>query len=196
MTKANPRRILKQALKDEADALRGIIRSYALKMGIATPADADRIADEILSDTATKAIEKAAAFDTDRRPIPWLLGIAMNCIRQRRTQQQRRNQREINVRDLYRATEANHSDDELFDQFSTWVSQPSTLEVQQHIKALLAPLSANDRELLQLAIIEELDSQTIADKLNLTATNVRVRVHRILKRLRRQAHLNDLEKCV
>lgn len=196
MTKANPRRILKKALQDEAEVLRGIIRSYVLKMGVASVATVEQVADEILSDTAAKAIEKADAFDTERRPIPWLLGIAMNCIRQRRTTQQRRNQREINVRDLYRTTEADHTDDDLFDQFATWVRQPSTLEMKQALKALLAPLSDDDRELLQLAIVEELDSQTIADQLNLTATNVRVRVHRLLKHLRRQAHLNDLEKCV
>ncbi|MEL7436054.1 MAG: hypothetical protein AAFN11_19065, partial [Chloroflexota bacterium] len=79
MTKANPRRILKKALQDEAEVLRGIIRSYVLKMGVASVATVEQVADEILSDTAAKAIEKADAFDTERRPIPWLLGIAMNC---------------------------------------------------------------------------------------------------------------------
>lgn len=193
MSEQDPQRILTKVLQTEADTLRGIIRSYALRMGAASAAEATTVADEILSETTTAAMEAADKFDTSRRPIPWLLGIALNRIRRRVRQQQQQRQREINVRDMYPSTQADCSDDELFDQFSAWARQPSQLELRQQLAPLLATLSDDDNRLLQLSVVEELDSQRVAAELGMTAVTVRVRLHRILKRLRRQAHLHKRE---
>jgi RNA polymerase sigma factor (sigma-70 family) len=183
----NKRELLETVIESEVQTLAGIIYSYVIRMGLASDPEATAIASEILSDVVVTALEHAESYDLSRRAIPWLLGIALNFIRRRRQSQQRN--REIPVRDLHNNPEL--SDDELLDRFAERVFQHSTLETQQETDALLAPLSVDDQQILRLAILEELDANTIARELHITPTTARVRLHRALKRLR--AHFK-LEK--
>ena len=183
----NKRQLLETVIENEAKTLAGIIHSYVIRMGLASEPEAATIANEILSDVVVTALERAESYDISRKAIPWLLGIALNFIRQRRQAHQRN--REIPVRDLHDNPEM--GDDELLDRFAELVIHRSTLETQQQTDAFLAPLSTDDQQILRLAILEELDANTIARELNITPTAARVRLHRAIKRLR--AHLK-LEK--
>lgn len=178
-------------LNEEATTLHNIIRSYVVKMGLAQGATADEHTSEIINETVVAALQHLDRYDAQRRMLPWLLGIAINRIRRCLAQRGQAQQREIAVRDLYPGTQAQHSDDELFNRFAQWVTDASTLESEQAVADLLAPLSPSDREILHLAILQELDAPTIARQLAISPTAVRVRIHRALKRLRGHYHLNE-----
>jgi RNA polymerase sigma-70 factor (ECF subfamily) len=63
------------------------------------------------------------------------------------------------------------------------------LRIQQHeqyeeIRQALARLSDKDRELISLRFFEDLSVQEVSEVLNISITNVYVRLHRALKRLK------------
>ena len=62
-------------------------------------------------------------------------------------------------------------------------------ERRQELQAALARLSAQDREIVTLRFFEELSSEEVAEILACSTDNVYVRLHRALKRLRRQLEL-------
>lgn len=171
---------LEAVIATEAETLLNIIHSYVIRMGLASEPQSATIANEILSDVVVTALEQAESYDASRNAIPWLLGIALNFIRRRRQNNQRN--REIPIRDLF--DNPHLADDELLDRFAHWVTHRSTLETQQQVDALLAPLSHDDQQILRLAILEDLDSTVVASELGITPTTARVRLHRALKRLR------------
>lgn len=185
------RQYLLTVLRDESVTLHNIIRSYVVKMGLARGTAANTRTEEIINEMTIAALQHIDSFDESRRMIPWLLGIAINRIRRCLSERQRAQKREIAVHDLYPETQTQHSEDELFDRFANLVTQPNTLESQQQVTALLEPLAEPDREILRLAIVQELDSPTVAKQLNISPTAVRVRVHRALKRLRGHMQLKE-----
>ena len=63
------------------------------------------------------------------------------------------------------------------------------LRIQRHeqyaeIQHALAQLSAKDRELISLRFFEDLSAREVSEVLNISITNVYVRLHRALKRLK------------
>ena len=182
------RKYLEAIIENEALILERIIHSYVIRMGLAADQAAQEVAREILSDTTVTAIECVHSYDPTRRPVPWLLGIALNQIRRRIQNQQR--SREILVRDLYSNTADGYSDDELFERFALLARDSSSLEVQENITAFLEPLSAEDQQIIRLAILEDLNSAAIAHELAITPAAARVRLHRALKRLRNHITLS------
>jgi RNA polymerase sigma-70 factor (ECF subfamily) len=59
-------------------------------------------------------------------------------------------------------------------------------ERQQAVRDALTTLPSADRELLRLTYVEGLSAERIAERLGLTAVNVRVRRHRVQKELARR----------
>lgn len=185
------RQILLRTIQEETETLHNIVRAYVVRMGLASAIAADATTEEIINEMVIAALQAADSYDPTRRPIPWLLGIAIKRIQRCIAQNKRRNEREIAVRDLYPASQELHSDEELFERFAQIVTHPNRLESQEQLDLLLAPLSEADREILQLAVLQDLDSVTIGEKLAINPSAVRVRLHRALKRLRGHIELQE-----
>lgn len=185
------RQILLQTIQEESQTLHNIVRSYVVRMGLASAIAADATTEEIINEMVIAALKSADSYDPTRRPIPWLLGIAIKRIQRCLAHNKRHNEREIAVRDLYPASQDLHSDEELFERFAQMVTHPNQLESQEQLEILLAPLSESDREILQLAVLQDLDSVTIGKQLAISPTSVRVRLHRALKRLRGHFELQE-----
>lgn len=185
------RLLIEDAIMQNQITLQNILRGYVMRFGLADIADAKQIADEVFTELVIEALEHADRYDADREAIPWLIGIGLNIIRRRRSATARQNQREIPIRDLYSATEAQQSDGELFDRVGSAMDILQTAESNQNVTDMLSRLSEADAQVIRLAILHDLDSETVAQHLNITPSAARVRLHRALKRLRA---LLDLER--
>lgn len=183
------RNLLHQFIEREVDALRGILRTYALRLGIATPAESEQVAAELLSEVTVRALVYADRFNPSRGAMAWLLGIGLNCIRERRTRGARKEWREIPVRDLAQQSPLN--DDELLDHYASIVDE-SALSAELEAAELLDGLPEADQKIIRLAVIHDLDAETIAHLLGITPGAARVRLHRALKRLRLE-RVNDAQ---
>lgn len=185
------REILLKTLHEESANLHAIIRSYVLKMGLASGTELDARTGEILNETVVAALQAADTYDMSRRPIPWLLGIAVRRIQRAIAAEKKSRQREIPILELSPEHEADASDEALLDRFANWVAEPQSFESEENLHSLLAPLSKQDREIIQRAVMQEMDAPSIAAELGISASAVRVRLHRALKRLRGHMQLQE-----
>lgn len=163
--------VLAAFIEREADDLNRILRSYVVRMGLAPPGQADDITTEIVNEVVVAALANAHRYDLSRRPMPWLLGIGLNLIRAR-------------GRQVADAHEVIIHDDDVLERLAIETNFVHAIERQSWLQDTLAPLSDSDREVIQLAVLHDLDSVTVARLLGLTPGAVRVRLHRALKRLR------------
>ena len=97
---------------------------------------------------------------------PWLMSIAANQARQMARSQRRRTVRELTVTDPARPPDPDHA--ALID-----------------LADALDRLDLKDRAIVGLRFIGGFESAEIGDALGMTATGVRVRLHRLLERLRK-----------
>ena len=185
------REILLKTLHEESTNLQAIIRSYVLKMGLASGTELEAVTGEILNETVVAALQAAASYDMSRRPIPWLLGIAVRRIQRAIAAEKKSREREIPILELYPEHEADANDEELLERFAHWVEAPQAFENEENLHSLLAPLSKPDREIIQRAVMQEMDAPSIAAELGISASAVRVRLHRALKRLRGHLQLQE-----
>ena len=83
---------------------------------------------------------------------------------------------------------ASISDDDLFDRFAALTpggdDPAAALESDAAVAALLEHVPVADREVLRLALIHELDGESLARALGVRPGAARVRLHRALGRLR------------
>lgn len=176
--------LIKQAIKRHSDQLYGILCDYVVKFGMAQPDGVESVASDLLSATVVEALEKADRYDSAREVVPWLLGIALNLIKRERVDRARQSSRIILIQDMYPASADTLSEDELFSRFSQMSSEIDDFESNQWIQEMLAPLSEEDRDVIGLCVLAEMDSAAVAQELGISAGAVRVRLHRALKRLR------------
>lgn len=163
------------------------LKVYARKSGLSqNQADAESIARELLSEVTVEALCHADRFDITRHPMSWLLGIAANMVKRRQASTSRLQRREPLLRDLYASQEHLLSDDELFD----WLGLQTTNEddrrgyEDEHLTTLLTQLSPDDQQVIQLAILRDLDGDSVAKVLGVAPGTARMRLHRALRRLR------------
>lgn len=177
---------LKIYIINEVNTLRKTIQLYVVKARLAFGESAQTVADDILNDVVIEALNHPHHFDPSRPPKAWLLGIAANLVRRKQAKQIAQNQREPLIRDLYPQTQQNFSDDDLFDRLHQYAENnpEQQLESNQTVANLLALLSNTDQEIIRLAILEGLDGNALAYRLNISAGAARVRLHRALNRLR------------
>ena len=97
---------------------------------------------------------------------PWLMSVAANQARQIARSQRRRTVRELAVTDPARPRDTDHA--ALID-----------------LADALGRLDPKDRAIVALRYIGGFESAEIGDALGMTATGVRVRLHRLLERLRK-----------
>jgi RNA polymerase sigma-70 factor (ECF subfamily) len=136
----------------------------------------EELANELLSQTAHVALVKSSTFDSNRPFRLWFLGIARNCLKQQYDGYAKRAisaDSDIDFRETLQ--EAQTSD------FANSVAN------RAWVQELFERLSSEDREILQLAIVEELRSEEIGALLGIAAGTARMRQARALKRARQQA---------
>lgn len=187
---------LRAYIEAEAGALRGTLRLYVRRAGLAQGDAVAAAADDLLNEVVVEALTHAQRFRPDGQPKAWLLGIAANLVRRRQADRARRERREPLVADLgspgaegAAAADAGAvSEAELFDRLARSTARQAepeaALEADEAAAALLALVSPADRQVLRLAILHELNGEMLAGALRVSPGAARVRLHRALNRLR------------
>jgi RNA polymerase sigma factor (sigma-70 family) len=178
--------LLRQFIAGESEALLGTLRYYVVRAGLADGRDAAPVATELLNEVVVQALEHADRFRPSGQPMAWLLGIAANLIRRRQAERATRERREPLVRDLCSSAQDGVSEDELFDRVASLAAGGpiADWEANEAASAILAHVSANDRRVLQLAVLHGLNGEGLAQELGIKPGAARVRLHRALNRLR------------
>ena len=191
---AENRRRLIQFLDGEIVSLTGILRVYAVRAGLA--ADEDTIG-ELLNNVVVEALAHAQRYDPARPPRAWLLGIAANLVRRRQVETARLNQRELLVGDLLEGRQANLGEDELFELLATRMNDiahqdlHTEMEDRDSLTAALRLLSVDERRIVRLFALNNLDGAAMAAALHVTPGAARVRLHRALAHLRQVWHFAE-----
>src|SRR5689334_24680774 len=106
------RRRLEVFIESEGGSVAKAVRYYVLRAGLASGVGVAQLADELFNDMVVEALRSADRLKPDMHPKPWLLGIAANLVKRRRTEMAKRDRREPLMRDLYPDMEDTLSDDE------------------------------------------------------------------------------------
>jgi RNA polymerase sigma-70 factor (ECF subfamily) len=178
---------LKAFIENHREALLKTIGFYLIRAGLATPPNRLSEAQELLHDVVIEALEHAERFDPNRSPQAWLLGITANLIKRKQTTLAKRMRREPLVHDM--VTDANLSEDDVFDLLTavnTENDPARKFEMQDQIRQMMEGIAENDREIIHLAILYDLNGDTLAETLGVSAGAARVRLHRALNRVRRK----------
>ena len=175
---------LKHYIQENAEELHRIVHQYVLRMGLAAVDGASAVTDEIVQDMVIEALNHANRLPDEGEPLPWLLSIAMNLIKRRRSNHARLNYREPLVRDLYSTDDL--SDGEIYDRFfGTMDNEPyESIDSQQFVERFLEQIPEDDAQIIRLAVIDGLSGKALGKALGISAGAARVRLHRALKRQR------------
>jgi RNA polymerase sigma factor (sigma-70 family) len=191
------RTLLRRFIEENTKTLLGTLRVYVVRAGLVDCQGAALAAVELLNEVTVEALTHADRFRPSGQPMAWLLGIAANLVKRKQAGRATRNRREPLVRDLYPRDQAAISEDELFDRLAALdVSDlAQDLEANEAVSAMLALASDDDRRVLRLAVLHDLNGKELAQALGVTPGAARVRLHRALNRLREgwQAQQGDEE---
>jgi RNA polymerase sigma factor (sigma-70 family) len=177
-----------ECVEQHIESLLGSISLYARRMGLDGGADARGLAVEILQETVVEALDHAGSFTATRQPIAWLLGISVNVIRRKKVELAKHARREISLGRLAAQQPLPISEQDVLDRLML-ISEPASdpghaLESDEEIAALLSLVSFADQEVIRLAVLEDLERETLAQRLGIPAGTARMRLHRALRRLR------------
>lgn len=134
------------------------------------------VADEVVSDVFLVAWQRLDAVPAGRE-LPWLYGVARNCLANRVRADHRRDGRERASGDDAQV---------LMPDFAGGIAERDAL------RSAMATLTDSDREILMLVAWEDLTPAEAAQALGITATSARVRLHRARDRFAR-AYRGGLE---
>jgi RNA polymerase sigma factor (sigma-70 family) len=178
--------LIRQFIARENEALFRTLRYYVVRAGLADGRDAAPAATELLDEVVVQALEHADRFRPSGQPMAWLLGIAANLIRRRQAERATRDRREPLVRDMCSSTQDAMSEEELFDRVASLAAGGpiADWEANEAASAILGHVSADDRRVLQLAVLHGLSGEGLAQELGIKPGAARVRLHRALNRLR------------
>jgi RNA polymerase sigma-70 factor (ECF subfamily) len=173
-------------IADNASSLLGIIRSYVLRMRLASGEDVPAAALEVLQEVALEALNHADRFNPSGQPMSWLLGIAINVIKRNKAELVKRSQRELSISDLSLVQEEHLSESERFDQLAanSYAGPDQEIAANEQAELLLSLVSSEDQRILMLAFLQGFERDALAEKLGISPGATRVRLHRALKRLR------------
>ena len=176
---------LHQFLQEDIEPLRGIISSYVIRAGLARGEAVQNVTLDILSEATLQALAHIELFDTLRQPRAWFLGIAANVVKRRQAALFRQKQREISI-GVLAADSENGSESDFFDRLSllTYPGPEQEVEMRAQVAELLSLASPDDRRVLRLAVLQDLNTNQLALALNVPSGAARVRLHRALNRLR------------
>jgi RNA polymerase sigma-70 factor (ECF subfamily) len=150
---------------------------------------------EVLNRVVIEVLEHADRFDPTRQPSAWLLGIAANIIKREQDERAKRARREPSIGVICSnrtdATGEIVSEDEMFDRLAVLakVGPEHDLCANEEARALLALVSReDDRQVLRLAVLHDLDGTALGKALGISSGAARVRLHRAINRLRDAYH--------
>jgi RNA polymerase sigma factor (sigma-70 family) len=180
------RQMIVACIQEQAVPLLGVIRSYVLRFGLATGADIQLAATEILQEMVVEALAHADTYTTARQPLAWLLGIALNMIRRRRVSQAKQARREVSLSSLAaRYTEVESESDLLEQLISPSENRlEQEVEMRAQVASLLALVSREDQQVISFALLEGFQRAKLASRLGLSPNTARMRLSRALDRLR------------
>ncbi len=183
---ASPRQHLVDFIQEHEAALLGSIRTYVVSFGLAQGAKVQPVATEIVQETVIEALSHADQYVAKGRPMAWLLGIALNIIRRRRTAAAKLAQHEWSLSRL--ALQYPEAGDEraFLEQFVPAIQCGPEQEVEdsEQVAALLSLVSAEDQRILRLALLEDFKRTGLAAHLGISPNAARMRLVRALHRLR------------
>lgn len=140
-------------------------------------------ANEVLQETTVQALQSAERFEAGRSVLPWLMGIAVNVIRNRF----RRLRRDARVRPVSVLTDA-----ETDGMLEPAAPEPAfEAEDRAALQAALSRLSPQAREAIEQRYFKGLDGEDLARALGTNRVAARVRVCRALRDLRTQLCVSD-----
>lgn len=182
------RAYLQQFLQENATSLEAIICGYVAKMSLATGENIEHVAAEVFQEAALEILAHADRFNLSMQPRAWFLGIAANILKRQRTTYARRYRFEVLIGNLTSKTEWGNEPD-LLDRLMGYASLSSepeySLVAEEGARELLGLVSPEDAQLLNMALIQGWDAESLASMMSITSGTVRVRVHRALGRLRK-----------
>jgi RNA polymerase sigma-70 factor (ECF subfamily) len=176
---------LRRFLQENTVPLLGIIRSYVVRVGLARGEAVQAAANDILNDAVIEALTHADRFDSTTQPMAWILAIAANVLKRKKTEATKRQQREALLSDLPNRSDV-INDGDFFDQIAV-LSHPGpeqAIETHEQVIEMLSTVSLDDQKVLRLALLHDLSTSTLAQMLSITPGAARVRLHRALNRLR------------
>jgi RNA polymerase sigma factor (sigma-70 family) len=177
---------LRSFLQENTPLLLGIVRAYVVRAGLARGEAVQLVALEVLQEAVLEALSHTDRLASTTQPRAWFLAIAANVIKRKKAALARISQREVLVSDLADSTYGAMDKSAFFDLFAAH-SQPdpeSEVEADEQADVMLSLVSHSDQEILRLALLNDLDTATLAKTLHITAGTARVRLHRALNRLR------------
>jgi RNA polymerase sigma factor (sigma-70 family) len=180
------RALVQGFIEREAESLLKTLHFYVRRSGLAQEQAVSALAAELMDEVTVEALAHAERFDPSRQARAWLLGIAANLIKRQQAQRARLLKREPLARDLQNSQGPSISEDEVFDRLAAFSpdSPEKELENEQELERMLAGLSPDDRRLIQMGVLHEMNGEELALELGVSPGAARVRLHRALGRLR------------
>lgn len=188
-----------ECIQSNTSSLLGAICLYVQRLGLASGIEAHEVASEVLQEVVIEALDHADSFVSTGQPKAWLLGIAVNVIKQKKVKAAKRYRREIllgRLSLLYPGSEQ-ASETDLLDQIvASSVADPEqAVETSEEVNSLLSLVSRDDQQVLRLAFLEDFDREALAQRLGTSTGAARMRLHRALSRLRAAWFEQQRGKC-
>jgi RNA polymerase sigma factor (sigma-70 family) len=182
-------------LQEHTISLKKILCTYVLRMGLARGEDVRLVADEAFQEAVLVALAHGRRFMLMGQPRSWFLAVATNMLKRKRASFARRYRFEVLVSDLFANTSA-LSEAEVLEQIavSNVPGPEQSFESREQVRELLAMVSQEDSMVLTLALLHDLDTQSLARELGISDGAARVRLHRALKRLRKAWNEQEASK--
>lgn len=176
---------LRQLLQEQSSFFLGIISSYVVHMGLARGDAVGSLALLVWQETAIEALAHVERFARASQPRAWILAVAANVLKRKRSEMARQVRYELSTSELMNSAE-DMQESAFFDQIAslTVPGPEQEIEVQEQVHEMLSLVSTEDRHVLRLALLHDLDGQMLAQALGVLPSTARSRLHRALARLR------------
>jgi RNA polymerase sigma factor (sigma-70 family) len=137
-------------------------------------------AQEVHNEVVVRGLQRVGQFDLNRAgALSWLMGIAVNVIRERRRRQGRDRARCLTQSSLGEAQWG-----QILERLSSERPQADTGEMQESVRAALGKLSPDQQEVLRLRYVEQLPWKEVGERLGVNENAANVRGVRALRALR------------
>jgi RNA polymerase sigma-70 factor (ECF subfamily) len=155
---------------------------YGNKAFLQSVTETEETAQDLLQETFFQALRSVPDFRGESKLTTWLYSIAKNVALARYRKDKRRSPLEeetltrVAARSDERASGGHHP---------SWdpVEETTRNEETSLVREALEELSANCRKIIELRDLEELSTKEVAERLDRTRVNVRVRLHRARQKL-------------
>jgi len=188
--------ILRVAFEVHHKELMTGIRLYLWKLGAVTQrGELEEKAEEILQETAVEALRVANNYDPARATKSWLLGIALNRIRQMKRDHRRQSSVIVSIHEAAQARAANQRSPD------ATITEEELLALLYHddpsrkhtLEEILSVVDRADREVLSLHFVECLTGEELASALGTSVGTAYVRLSRAKARLRQQFRKGEVK---